>query len=258
MSSSTTERPADPPVVDDDTPTVDVTMPETGSDDGTTVVRWFVEPGQPVELDEPICLVSWNGTTAEIGSPATGVLRMLSVGAGVTVPTGTSLALIDTRLTPLEDEPEAEDEPEPEPEPVPEADPEPEPEPVAEPEPEPVAEVEPVAEAVPKPQPELEPVAEAEPDPEPEPEPGPVAEPEPEPEPVAEAEPVPEQLLRDAPVERLEQVDVARFVSPAVRRLAAELGLDVEEIQGTGARGRVTLRDVRAHALTRAESAPQA
>jgi pyruvate dehydrogenase E2 component (dihydrolipoamide acetyltransferase) len=202
LSSSTTEPPADPPSGDYETPTVDVTMPETGSDGGTTVVSWLVEPGQPVELDEPICRVSWNGTTAEIGSPATGVLRMLSVGAGVTVPTGTSLALIDTRLTPRKSEPE------------------PEPELEADPEPEPVAEITP--------------------------EPGPAP------------ESVPEQLVRDAPGDPGERVELGDFLSPAVRRLAAELELDLDEIEGTGAGGRVTLRDVRAHAPTRAKSAPRA
>jgi pyruvate/2-oxoglutarate dehydrogenase complex dihydrolipoamide acyltransferase (E2) component len=52
-------------------------MSETGSEAGTTLVAWLVEPGQPVELDEPICLVSWDGATAEVGCPATGVLRTL-------------------------------------------------------------------------------------------------------------------------------------------------------------------------------------
>jgi pyruvate dehydrogenase E2 component (dihydrolipoamide acetyltransferase) len=218
LSSSTTEPASRGPARDEEAPTVDVTMPETGAD-GTTLVAWLVGAGQPVQLDEPICLVSWNGTTAEVGSPATGVLRMLSVAAGVTVPTGTSLALIDTRLAPKEDEsdrdargPAPEPAPEPEPEPVPDPDPEPEPEPTPDPEPEP----------------------------EPDPEPGAEAE--------AEPDPVPEDLLRDAPVVPGTRMDLARFHSPAVRRLAAELGIDVDEIQGTGTHGRVTLRDVRAHA----------
>lgn len=201
MSSSTTESAGRAAGRDEEAPTVDVTMPETGAADGTTLVAWLVGTGQPVQLDEPICLVSWNGTTAEVGSPATGVLRMLSVAAGVTVPTGTSLALIDTRLAPKEDESDRDARG-----PAPEPDPEREPEPAPAPNPEPEAE------------------AEAEPD------------------------PVPEDLLRDAPVGPGTRMDLARFHSPAVRRLAAELGIDVEEIQGTGTHGRVTLRDVRAHA----------
>jgi pyruvate dehydrogenase E2 component (dihydrolipoamide acetyltransferase) len=223
LSSSTTESAGRAAGHDEEAPTVDVTMPETGAADGTTLVAWLVGTGQPVQLDEPICLVSWNGTTAEVGSPATGVLRMLSVAAGVTVPTGTSLALIDTRLAAKEDESDRDARG-----PAPEPDPEREPEPAPDPEPEP------------QPAPD--------PDPDPEPEPAPAPKPEPEAEAEAEPHPVPEDLLRDAPVGPGTRMDLARFHSPAVRRLAAELGIDVEEIQGTGTHGRVTLRDVRAHA----------
>jgi pyruvate dehydrogenase E2 component (dihydrolipoamide acetyltransferase) len=230
LSSSTTEPASRGPARDEEAPTVDVTMPETGAD-GTTLVAWLVGAGQPVQLDEPICLVSWNGTTAEVGSPATGVLRMLSVAAGVMVPTGTSLALIDTRLAPKQDESDRDARG-----PAPEPDPEPEPEPAPEPEPEP----EPVPDPDPDPEPEPEPTPDPEPEPEPDPEPGAEAE--------AEPDPVPEHLLRDAPVGPGTRTDLARFHSPAVRRLAAELGIDVDEIQGTGTHGRVTLRDVRAHA----------
>jgi len=216
LSSSPTEHLRDGSP--EDVPTVDVTMPETGSDAGTTVIGWMKEPGQAVEADEPICLVSWDGTTAEIGSPATGVLRMLAVAAGMTVAAGTSLALIDTRLAP---------EPEPEPAPPPVAvEPDPEPEQVA---------VEPEAEAAPEPEPEpADEDADEETD---------------------ESDPVPERLMRDAPVAHAADVDLGAFRSPAVLRLAAEHGIDLEAVPGTGAGGRVTLRDVRAHAQTAATSA---
>lgn len=81
-------------------PTVDVTMPDTGSSSGTTVRAWLKRSGEAVDVDEPICLVSWEGMTAEVGSPAPGVLRMISVSAGTSVPAGTSLALVDTQPTP--------------------------------------------------------------------------------------------------------------------------------------------------------------
>jgi pyruvate/2-oxoglutarate dehydrogenase complex dihydrolipoamide acyltransferase (E2) component len=43
-----------------------------------------------------------------------------------------------------------------------------------------------------------------------------------------------------------------------VRRLAAELGVEIDDIDGTGLNGRVTLRDVRAHARLPAQSGHQA
>jgi 2-oxoisovalerate dehydrogenase E2 component (dihydrolipoyl transacylase) len=229
-----------------------MTLPETGADGGATVVAWLKEPGQPVELDEPICLVSWNGTTAEIGSPANGVLRMLAVGGGMTVPTGTSLALIDIRLAPKHEaeKPEA-DARVPEPE-ASEVEPEPiESKQVEEPEPEVVE-----PELTPEPGPTEDrtndsaapdgstPRSMDEPDSADEPEP--VAEPEAAGAPDPEPEPVPARLLRYAPVGDLRPVDLSGFHSPAVRGLARELQIDLDTVTGTGKRGRVTLRDVRA------------
>jgi pyruvate dehydrogenase E2 component (dihydrolipoamide acetyltransferase) len=211
-------------------------MPETGSETGTTLVGWLVEPGQPVEIDEPICLVSWNETTAEVGSPATGVLRMLSVGAGVTVPTGTSLALIDTQVaTQGEDqleEPEAEAEPEPQPMPEPEDEP-------------PNRDDGEFLRHIRKNSPEAADGESA--DASAEAVDAPLA-------PSPRPQPVPQQLLRDAPVEGPAQSDLASFYSPAVRRLAAELAIDLDDIAGTGLSGRVTLGDVRAHAPTPANA----
>lgn len=230
MRSSTTEQPAEA-VPEADAPTVDVTMPETGSEAGTTLVAWLVEPGQQVELDEPICLVSWDGTTAEVGSPATGVLRMLSVGAGVTVPTGTSLALIDTRLVPRTNDqvpgPAVAALPS---DPPDEVDGE---KVVHRTHKSPEAEDDDSADAQAE-------VLEAQPDT------------------PSHTQPVPEPLLRDAPIDRSGRADVGTFQSPAVRRLAAELGVEIDDIDGTGLNGRVTLRDVRAHARLPAQSGHQA
>jgi pyruvate dehydrogenase E2 component (dihydrolipoamide acetyltransferase) len=229
LNSSTTERPADVAAAED-APTVDVTMPETGSEAGTTLVAWLVEPGQPVVLDEPICLVSWNGTTAEVGSPATGVLRMLSVGAGVRVPTGTSLALIDTRLTPLPNDQVRDPDP-------------------SAPTPPPSDRVDgaKVVHSAPKsPGAAHDDSADVSAE----------ALEAPPPDSSSPTQPVPEQLLRDAPVDYPREADLRTFYSPAVRRLAAELGVDLEEIDGTAANGRVTLRDVRAHARPACEIQP--
>jgi pyruvate dehydrogenase E2 component (dihydrolipoamide acetyltransferase) len=211
-------------------------MPETGSETGTTLVGWLVESGQPVEIDEPICLVSWKETTAEVGSPATGVLRMLSVGAGVTVPTGTSLALIDTQVA-TQGEDQVED-PEPEAEPEPQAMPEPEAEP-------PDRDDGENSRHIRKNSPEAADGESA--DASAEAVDAPLA-------PSPRTQPVPQQLLRNAPVEGPSQSDLASFHSPAVRRLAAELAIDLDNIAGTGLSGRVTLRDVRAQASTPANA----
>jgi pyruvate dehydrogenase E2 component (dihydrolipoamide acetyltransferase) len=138
--------------------TIEVTMPETGSAGGAAVVAWLKQPGRRVEAGEPICLVAWDDVTAEVTSPATGVLRMLALAAGNRAATGTSLAVIDVGVRPpsvepspiskpeiapdevpdelsaaapvAEPTPETEFEPEPEPAPVPGTEFEPEPEPV--------------------------------------------------------------------------------------------------------------------------------
>jgi pyruvate/2-oxoglutarate dehydrogenase complex dihydrolipoamide acyltransferase (E2) component len=69
------------------------------------------------------------------------------------------------------------------------------------------------------------------------------AEPEPEPEPPGASRPT-EPLL--PPPAR--EVDLAGFRSPAVRRLAVSLDVDLEDVSGTGRGGRVTREDVLAHA----------
>lgn len=49
-----------------------------------------------------------------------------------------------------------------------------------------------------------------------------------------------------------------RTVTPAVRRLAGDLGIAVKDVVGTGAGGRVTTRDVRRTAAAQVINGPQA
>ena len=105
--------------------------------------------------------------------------------------------------------------------------------------PEPKPEPKPEAEA--KPEPKPEPVAEAKPEskPEPEPKPAPAAQPEP----AAGAEPG-----GDSP-----------YVTPLVRKLAAENGIDLGSLKGTGVGGRIRKQDVLAAAeAKKAPAAPAA
>lgn len=121
-------------------------MPETGSAGGAAVVAWLKQPGRRVEAGEPICLVAWDDVTAEVTSPATGVLRMLALAAGNRAATGTSLAVIDVGVRPPSVEPSPISKPEIAPDEVPDelsaaapvAEPVPETEFEPEPEPEPV------------------------------------------------------------------------------------------------------------------------
>ncbi len=89
---------------------------------------------------------------------------------------------------------------------------------------------------MPEPVPESEPAAEEVP-PEAPPEAAP-AQPEPAPAPVAPAP----AAAEPAPVEGVG--DARTFVSPVVARIAAEHGVDVSQVEGTGHGGRVTKRDI--------------
>ncbi|HVA60214.1 MAG TPA: 2-oxoglutarate dehydrogenase, E2 component, dihydrolipoamide succinyltransferase, partial [Mycobacteriales bacterium] len=101
----------------------------------------------------------------------------------------------------------------------------------------PAAEAEKPAAEAEKPAAEAEkPAAEAE-KPAAEEKPAAAAEPEPEPEPAAEAEPEP--AAPDEPAG-----EVGAYVTPLVRKLAAEHGVDLEQLSGTGVGGRIRKQDV--------------
>lgn len=80
------------------TGTVEVTMPPTGSEAQVTVTAWLKHPGDRVSEQEAICLVGWGDATAEVASPAHGVMRMVTVAAGDAVPVGATLAVVDLRV----------------------------------------------------------------------------------------------------------------------------------------------------------------
>ncbi len=75
--------------------TVEVTMPSPGIDAQVKVVAWLKHPGDTVSKDEAICVVQWADGSAEVGSPASGVLRMVTAAAGQAVTVGATLAVID-------------------------------------------------------------------------------------------------------------------------------------------------------------------
>lgn len=109
--------------------------------------------------------------------------------------------------------------------------------------------------AKPKTQPSEEKTA-AEPEPEPEKQPEPEPAPEPEPEPEAKKEPEPKPEPKQEPQAEAAS-DGGPYVTPLVRKLAAENDVDLAEVTGTGVGGRIRKQDVLAFAEKEAEKKKQ-
>jgi pyruvate dehydrogenase E2 component (dihydrolipoamide acetyltransferase) len=99
-------------------------------------------------------------------------------------------------------------------------------------------------------EPEPEPAAEKEPEPEPEPEkePEPEAKAEPEPQKQPESEPAPEPAKQAEPEASSSDDDGPGYVTPLVRKLATQHGVDLAHVTGSGVGGRIRKQDVLAAA----------
>jgi pyruvate/2-oxoglutarate dehydrogenase complex dihydrolipoamide acyltransferase (E2) component len=74
---------------------VEVVMPQMGvSVSEGTVTRWLKQPGETVELDEPLLEISTDKVDTEVPSPGEGVVTEIRVQEGETVEVGTVLAVI--------------------------------------------------------------------------------------------------------------------------------------------------------------------
>ncbi|RJN31272.1 2-oxoglutarate dehydrogenase, E2 component, dihydrolipoamide succinyltransferase [Nesterenkonia natronophila] len=191
----------------------EVTLPALGeSVTEGTVTRWLVEVGDEVEVDQPLLEVSTDKVDTEVPSPVAGTVQELKVSEDETVEVGAVLALVGSGAAPAveseEPTPEAEKASEPEPAPASEKEPEPEPEPAPEKEPEP-------SEA-----PEKEGA-----------------------EPKAEAGSKDEQSSKSTPTDT-DDTSAEGYVTPIVRRLAKNEGVDLSEVKGTGVGGRIRKQDV--------------
>ena len=198
----------------------EVTLPELGeSVTEGTVSRWLKQVGESVNADEPLLEVSTDKVDTEIPSPASGTLLEIKVQEDETVGVGAVLAVIGEAGA-------AAPAPEAERQPAPEAEPEPAPQPPA-PEPQAAREAEPHPESEPTTTP-----ATAKEDARPE-----------EHGPTGAAQPTPGASDSEA-----------TYVTPLVRKLAKEHGVDIASLNGTGVGGRIRKQDV----LAAAEAAKQA
>ena len=199
----------------------DVIMPQMGESifEGT-VTKWLKKPGEKVERDEPLFEISTDKVDAEIPSPAAGVLREIKVAEGQTVPIQTVVGVIDAdgagaaSAAPAPAPPKAEAKPQVKPEAKPEA----------------KAEVNAEAKRVDeKPSPASAPTkAEAAKADSVKPAPSPAS---------AQAGARPSAAPQRPAGEKIRS-------SPLVRRLAKENSVDLTQVPGTGAGGRVSKRDI--------------
>ncbi|GAA3745979.1 2-oxoglutarate dehydrogenase, E2 component, dihydrolipoamide succinyltransferase [Plantactinospora mayteni] len=192
-----------------------------------TVTRWLKEVGDTVEADEPLVEVSTDKVDTEIPSPVAGTLLEIRVGQDETAPVGADLAVIGVAggAAPAKPAPEAA-KPAPAPEPA---------KPAAVP-------ARPAAAAYgasyQTPAPETERSAQ------------PVRT-----EQAAQPAPAPTPAPTPAPAPSGE--NGAGYVTPLVRKLASDQGVDLATVSGTGVGGRIRKQDV-LEAAERARAAAQA
>ncbi|WP_328668672.1 2-oxoglutarate dehydrogenase, E2 component, dihydrolipoamide succinyltransferase [Streptomyces sp. NBC_00328] len=197
----------------------DVVLPALGeSVTEGTVTRWLKQVGEEVAEDEPLLEVSTDKVDTEIPAPVAGVLLEIVVGEDETAEVGAKLAVIGAPgAAPAAAAPAAPAAPAAAPA-APVA-----PAPAA-PAPAPAAPAAPAA-AAPAP---VQPAAPAAP-----------AAPAPAPAPVAAPAPV-----TPAPAPAATTGDDGAYVTPLVRKLAAENGVDLAAVKGTGVGGRIRKQDV--------------
>jgi pyruvate dehydrogenase E2 component (dihydrolipoamide acetyltransferase) len=221
-----------------------VTLPALGeSVTEGTVTRWLKQVGDDVAVDEPLLEVSTDKVDTEIPSPTAGTLLEIKVQEDETVEVGAELAVIgsgearqsgekksapeaeDAREAPASGEGDAQEARSQESEP--------------EPDKEQPKQEEPEQEEAPK---KEQPAAKQE-------------------EPVPSEEPTPgQQRTGGEPSGGREQRsgDGGPYVTPLVRKMAAEHGVDLSSLEGTGVGGRIRKQDVLDAAEAQKKAAEQA
>ena len=195
-----------------------VQMPALGeSVSEGTITRWLKQIGDTVEVDEPLLEVSTDKVDTEIPSPVAGTLLEIAAGEDDTVEVGAKLAVVGEQgAAPAQ--PAAATQPEPTPAPAAEASvpaQQQAPEPQPEPEPEPAPQAQQAAPAQQQAQPQqAQPAAQ---------------------QPAAQQQPAGQAPSGSTP-----------YVTPLVRKLANQHGIDLSTIQGSGVGGRIRKQDVQA------------
>ncbi|MBI9114275.1 2-oxoglutarate dehydrogenase, E2 component, dihydrolipoamide succinyltransferase [Sanguibacter suaedae] len=199
----------------------EITLPALGeSVTEGTVTRWLKQVGDTVEVDEPLLEVSTDKVDTEVPSPVAGTVQQILVQEDETVEVGAVLAVVGSGAAPAKPAEAA-------------AAPSPAEKPQT-----PAAEATPVAaeEVVQAPEPEK-----------------------------AQAEAPTEKAPEKAPTEKAPEKESAgtpkpspaaggSYLTPLVRKLAAEKGVDVGSLTGTGVGGRIRKEDV-LEAAAKAEQA---
>jgi 2-oxoglutarate dehydrogenase E2 component (dihydrolipoamide succinyltransferase) len=234
-----------------------------------TVTRWLKNVGDRVEVDEPLLEVSTDKVDTEIPSPIAGVVEEILVQEDETVEVGTALVKIgdgsgssdgstDQGSSESSNEAAAEAEA-PEAEPSTEQESEtPAPEPT-EPEPTPAGETQPAAPQAPSAPPAAAPVPQAAPVPPPAAAP-PAAVPAPAaaPAPVASSSSAPSSSAPSTAASvpnPTQDASASGYVTPLVRKLANEQGVDLSTVTGSGVGGRIRKEDVLAAAAAKSPAA---
>lgn len=225
---------------------IDVVMPQMGESivEGT-LTRWLKKPGEKVERDEPLFEISTDKVDTEIPSPAAGVLSEVLVQEGATVAINSIVARIgEGNGAGATAAPAKQEAPAKEVRPAPETKPDVEVGPSAT-----------VPEArTPAPAPPPAPIPRAA-------GPYPI---EPPPQAQQRQAPTPQRAAAPAPPAPAVQADGTEDqgpLSPLVRKMAREYNIDLSQVRGTGAGGRITKQDVETYMSSQAArtySAPAA